>query len=170
MEPVHRRHRTSCFNGTERKRRRIAQLFSDPGNEGFFWGEDQFSGAAAKKKGKKGATEQLRLGYYLVSRYTAMCTELSCLRCHLLLQVHIYIYILEIPWSWLILCTLLMLVLSANSEVHDQPQAKLGLESQSKPGIKLVYPEPRFKNLGGRNYFWLGLPLRFIYRGFDCGS
>ena len=45
-------------------------------------------------------------------------------------------------------------------------------ESQSKPGTKMVNPEPCFKNQeGGRNYFWLGLPfLTFIHPGFDCGS
>ena len=47
-------------------------------------------------------------------------------------------------------------------------------ESQSKPGTKMVYPEPCFKikKADIRNYFWLGLSLtssnRITYPGFDC--
>ena len=40
-----------------------SQWFSDPGKKELepilFWGLDHFCGAAAKKQGKKGATEQL---------------------------------------------------------------------------------------------------------------
>ena len=38
----------------------VSQLFSDPGKKGTLFWEDHFSGAATKKKGTKGATEQLR--------------------------------------------------------------------------------------------------------------
>ena len=39
---------------------RGTQLFSDPGKKGTLLGKTIFSGAATKRKGKKGATEQLR--------------------------------------------------------------------------------------------------------------